>query len=31
MHATQREKLIMEAVAGSGFVTYRELEAQLEA
>ncbi|MEO5587251.1 MAG: DeoR/GlpR family DNA-binding transcription regulator [Novosphingobium sp.] len=31
MHATEREKLILEAVERTGFVTYRELEAQLDA
>jgi DeoR family ulaG and ulaABCDEF operon transcriptional repressor len=31
MHATQREKLIMAAAEESGFVSYRELEAKLEA
>ncbi len=31
MHAAEREKLILQAVARSGFVTYRELEASLDA
>lgn len=31
MHAAEREKLIMEAVGRTGFVTYRDLEAQLDA
>ena len=31
MHSTQRERLILEAVAATGFVTYRALEARLEA
>jgi DeoR family ulaG and ulaABCDEF operon transcriptional repressor len=31
MHATEREKLILSAVSKTGFVTYRDLEAQLEA
>ncbi len=31
MHATERERLILEAIAPSGFVTYRELEGALEA
>ncbi|GLK44857.1 MULTISPECIES: DeoR/GlpR family DNA-binding transcription regulator [Novosphingobium] len=31
MHSTQRESLILEAVAATGFVTYRALEALLEA
>ena len=31
MHATQREKLIMEVARKAGFVSYRELEARLEA
>jgi len=31
MHSTQRERLILEAVTSTGFVTYRALEAQLEA
>ena len=31
MHAEEREKLILEAVAAKGFVSYRDLEAQLAA
>lgn len=31
MHATERERLIIEAISRSGFVTYRELEAALDA
>ncbi|KPF89632.1 DeoR/GlpR family DNA-binding transcription regulator [Novosphingobium sp. AAP93] len=31
MHAAEREKVIVEAMQGTGFVTYRELEATLEA
>lgn len=31
MHAEQRERLILEAMAPTGFVSYRELEAQLDA
>lgn len=31
MHPTEREKLILEALRPTGFVTYRELEAQLDA
>ena len=31
MHATQREKLILEAMGPSGFVSYRDLEASLAA
>ncbi|RVU04073.1 DeoR/GlpR transcriptional regulator [Novosphingobium umbonatum] len=31
MHATERERLILEALAPSGFISYRELEAKLEA
>ncbi|EJU10897.1 DeoR family transcriptional regulator [Sphingomonas sp. LH128] len=31
MHSTQRERLILEAVTATGFVTYRALEARLEA
>jgi DeoR family transcriptional regulator, ulaG and ulaABCDEF operon transcriptional repressor len=31
MHAAERERLILAALAPNGFVTYRELEAQLEA
>ncbi len=31
MHAAQRERLILEAIAPTGFVSYRELEAQLAA
>ncbi|MEL1251087.1 DeoR/GlpR family DNA-binding transcription regulator [Aurantiacibacter gilvus] len=31
MHAAEREKLILEALSGSGFVSYRELEASLAA
>ena len=31
MHAQQRERLILDAVGVSGFVTYRDLEAQLDA
>jgi DeoR family ulaG and ulaABCDEF operon transcriptional repressor len=31
MHATERERLILAAIAPSGFVTYRDLEARLDA
>ena len=31
MHATHRERLILEALAPAGFVTYRELEERLAA
>jgi DeoR family transcriptional regulator, ulaG and ulaABCDEF operon transcriptional repressor len=31
MHAAEREKLILEAVSLTGFITYRDLEAQLDA
>ena len=31
MHAEEREKVIVEAMRGTGFVTYRELEAMLDA
>lgn len=31
MHAEQRERLILDAIAASGFVTYRDLEARLDA
>lgn len=31
MHATQREKLILEAVGRTGFISYRDLEARLDA
>jgi DeoR family ulaG and ulaABCDEF operon transcriptional repressor len=31
MHAEQRERLILEAMAPTGFVSYRELEAKLDA
>ncbi len=31
MHAAEREKVIVEAMQGTGFVTYRELEAMLDA
>ena len=31
MHAAEREKVIVEAMRGTGFVTYRELEALLDA
>jgi len=31
MHAAQREKLILDVASKSGFVSYRELEAQLDA
>jgi DeoR family ulaG and ulaABCDEF operon transcriptional repressor len=31
MHATERERLILEALAPTGFVSYRELEAMLDA
>lgn len=31
MHAEQRERLIIEAIAPTGFVTYRELESRLDA
>jgi len=31
MHAAEREKVIVEALQGTGFVTYRELEALLDA
>ena len=31
MHATQREKLILDAVGRAGFIAYRDLEAQLDA
>lgn len=31
MHAAEREKIIMEAATQSGFVSYRDLEAQLDA
>lgn len=31
MHAEERERLILEAVADTGFVSYRALEAQLDA
>lgn len=31
MHAAEREKVIVEAMQGTGFVTYRELEALLDA
>jgi DeoR family ulaG and ulaABCDEF operon transcriptional repressor len=31
MHATEREKLILEAIGPSGFVSYRDLEASLDA
>ena len=31
MHATERERLILEAMRSTGFVTYRDLEAQLDA
>lgn len=31
MHAAEREKLILDALARTGFVTYRDLEAQLDA
>lgn len=31
MHAAEREKLILDAVGRTGFVTYRDLEAQLDA
>ena len=31
MHAAEREKVIVEAMRGTGFVTYRELEAMLDA
>jgi DeoR family ulaG and ulaABCDEF operon transcriptional repressor len=31
MHATEREKLILDAVERTGFITYRELEARLDA
>jgi DeoR family ulaG and ulaABCDEF operon transcriptional repressor len=31
MHATQRERLIMDAIEATGFITYRDLEARLDA
>lgn len=31
MHAAEREKLIMDAVAKAGFISYRDLEARLDA
>lgn len=31
MHSTQREKLILDAVSRTGFIAYRDLEAQLDA
>ncbi|MBV1686697.1 DeoR/GlpR family DNA-binding transcription regulator [Novosphingobium sp. G106] len=31
MHAEQRERLILDAIEASGFITYRDLEARLEA
>lgn len=31
MHATEREKLILQALSGNGFVSYRDLEASLDA
>lgn len=31
MHAEQRERLILEAIEASGFITYRDLEARLDA
>ena len=31
MHAEQREKLILESMATSGFITYRDLETKLDA
>jgi len=31
MHSTERERLILEAVTATGFITYRALEAQLDA
>ena len=31
MHATERERLILEALAPTGFVSYRDLEGQLDA
>lgn len=31
MHAAEREKLILEAVGRTGFISYRDLEAQLDA
>lgn len=31
MHATQREKLILDALAPSGFISYRDLESRLDA
>jgi DeoR family ulaG and ulaABCDEF operon transcriptional repressor len=31
MHATQRERLIIDAIEASGFITYRDLEARLDA
>lgn len=31
MHSTERERLILEALEGTGFVTYRELEGRLDA
>lgn len=31
MHATQRERLILDAIEATGFITYRDLEARLEA
>ena len=31
MHAEERERLILEAIRPSGFVTYRDLETQLDA
>ncbi|GGC01108.1 DeoR family transcriptional regulator [Novosphingobium endophyticum] len=31
MHAEQRERLILDAIAGTGFISYRDLEARLDA
>lgn len=31
MHAEQRERLILDAIAASGFISYRDLEARLDA
>ncbi|HWU02344.1 MAG TPA: DeoR family transcriptional regulator, partial [Novosphingobium sp.] len=31
MHATERERLIFEALGPTGFVSYRDLEARLDA
>ena len=31
MHAAQRERLILDAIEASGFITYRDLEARLDA